>query len=203
MADSVEIVPSRKYGIPAKIEKFYAGKDSSGVDGLLIEGYASTNDLDRSGEIVEPSAFEKSLAEFMANPVVTYMHDWLQPIGKVVQAGITPTGLWVKVFISNAAEKLIALIKEGILRGFSIGYQVVEEKMIDGVLHLLQVELLEIAVVTIPANPATLFRLAKAFQDGADVVKIKQLYREELHRIEEEKYIEIVDSGRDEIEICL
>jgi HK97 family phage prohead protease len=136
-----------------------------------IEGYASTRDLDRTGEIVEPGAFAESLTEFMANPVLTYMHDWSNPIGKVTGARIDEVGLFIRANISETAEKVWKLIREGILRAFSIGYEVVEEKVIGGVNHILRLRLYEVAVVSIPANRRALFSVSKGLEVGTDLVR--------------------------------
>ncbi|MBI4831797.1 MAG: HK97 family phage prohead protease [Candidatus Lindowbacteria bacterium] len=136
----------------------------------LIEGYASTRDLDLTGEVVEPDAFAESLRDFMTNPVVTYMHDWADPIGKVVDARIDETGLFIRAEISETAEKVWTLIEEGVLRAFSIGYEVVEEKMVNGANHILKVRLYEVAVVSIPANRRALFSVAKALERGSDLL---------------------------------
>ncbi|GAB4332452.1 MAG: hypothetical protein Kow0099_04220 [Candidatus Abyssubacteria bacterium] len=135
-----------------------------------IEGYASTRDLDRMGEVVEPGAFAESLKDFMANPIVTYMHDWSNPIGKVVDARIDEVGLFIQAEISETAHKVWKLIEEGILRAFSIGYEVVEEKPLDGVNHILKLRLYEVAVVSIPANRRALFSVTKGLEAGNDLV---------------------------------
>jgi HK97 family phage prohead protease len=136
-----------------------------------IEGYASTRDLDRTGEVVEPGAFAESLTEFLANPVLTYMHDWSNPIGKVIDARIDEVGLFIRAEISETAEKVWKLIREGILRAFSIGYEVVEEKVIGGINHILKLRLYEVAVVSIPANRRALFSVSKGLEAGNDLVE--------------------------------
>ncbi|NQU07370.1 MAG: HK97 family phage prohead protease [Candidatus Abyssubacteria bacterium] len=135
-----------------------------------IEGYASTRDLDRTGDVVQPGAFADSLKDFMANPVMTYMHDWSNPIGKVIDASIDEVGLFIRAEISATAEKVWKLIEEGVLRAFSIGYEVVEEKVLDGVNHILKLRLYEVAVVSIPANRRALFSVSKALETGDDLV---------------------------------
>jgi len=103
-----------------------------------IEGYASTRDLDRTGDVIQPGAFADSLEDFMSNPVLTYMHDWSDPIGKVIE--------------------------------FSIGYEVLEERPIDGVNQILKLRLYEVAIVSIPANRRALFSVSKALEAGDDLV---------------------------------
>jgi len=151
--------------------QFHMKLVESGDGARRIEGYASTRDLDRTGEIVEPGAFADSLTEFMANPVLTYMHDWSNPIGKVVEARIDEVGLFIRAEISETAEKVWKLIREGILRAFSIGYEVVEEKVVGGINHILRLRLYEVAVVSIPANRRALFSVSKGLSMGNDLVE--------------------------------
>jgi len=133
-----------------------------------IEGYASTRDLDRTGDVVQPGAFADSLKDFMTNPVLTYMHDWSDPIGKVIDVRIDEVGLFIRAEISETADRVWKLIEEGILRAFSIGYEVLEEKLIDGVNQILR--LYEVAIVSIPANRRALFSVSKALEAGDDLV---------------------------------
>jgi hypothetical protein len=62
------------------------------------------------------------------------------------------------------------LIEEGILRAFSIGYEVLEERPIDGVNQILKLRLYEVAIVSIPANRRALFSVSKALEAGDDLV---------------------------------
>lgn len=155
---------------PKRTFRFHMKLVESDKGRRLIEGYASTRDLDRTGEIVEPGAFGDSLKDYMTNPVVTYMHDWSNPIGKVVDARIDDVGLFIRAEISETAEKAWKLIQEGILRAFSIGYEVVNEKVVSGVNHILKLRLYEVAVVSIPANRRALFSVSKALESGDDLI---------------------------------
>jgi HK97 family phage prohead protease len=139
--------------------------------GRQIEGYASTRDLDRTGEIVEPGAFAESLAEFMANPVLTYMHDGSNPIGKVTDARIDEVGLFIRAEISET--KAWSQIYNGILRAFCLTYEVVEEKVVNGVNHILRLRLCSVAVVSIPANRRALFSVSKGMETGTDMAVLK------------------------------
>ena len=137
----------------------------------MIEGYASTRDLDRTGDVVQPGAFAESLKDYLSNPVVTYMHDWSNPIGKVIDARIDELGLFIRAEISETADTVWKLIEEGILRALSIGYEVVDEKLIDGVNQILRLRLYEVAIVSIPANRRALFSVSKALEAGDDLVE--------------------------------
>ena len=149
-----------------------------------IEGYASTSDIDRTGEVVEPGAFAESLKDFMSNPVVTYMHDWSNPIGKVIDVRIDEVGLFIRAEISETAQKVWKLIEEGILRAFSIGYEVIEEKIVDGVNHIMKLRLYEVAVVSIPANRRALFSVSKALEEGNDLVPDRSEHNSEREESE-------------------
>ncbi len=167
-ADAVRnAIPSAR---PKRTFRFHMKLVESDRDRRRIEGYASTRDLDRTGEVVEPGAFAGSLKDFMANPVVTYMHDWSNPVGKVLDARIDEVGLFIRAEVSQTADRVWRLIEEGILRAFSIGYEVVEEKLVDGVNHIFKLRLYEVAIVSIPANQRALFSVSKGLRAGNDLV---------------------------------
>ena len=137
----------------------------SDSDQRTIEGWASTPDLDRYNEITDPQAFKSSLKTFMKNPVLFFGHEsWNLPIGKVLSAKIKDGGLWVKAKISEGEDKVWGLIKEEILQTFSFGYRLLKSEKDEksGVLTIRDLELLEISVVSIPANPAAMIELAKS-----------------------------------------
>jgi len=161
-------IPTKRFQFHAEIKAHSKGKDGES-DGLFIEGYASTSDLDRQGEVVEPGAFADSLKEYMDNPVMTFMHNWADPIGRAVEARIDEKGLWIRGFISSAAGKVIKLIEDGVLRALSIGYEVVDEAEKSGVYIISKLKLFEIAVVSIPANQRALFSIAKGLERGTDL----------------------------------
>lgn len=134
-------------------------------DQRTIEGWASTPDLDRYNEITDPQAFKGSLKTYLKNPVLFFGHEsWNLPIGKVLSAKIKDGGLWVKAKISEGEDKVWGLIKEEILQTFSFGYRLLKSEKDEksGILTIRDLELLEISVVSIPANPAAMIELAKS-----------------------------------------
>lgn len=137
----------------------------SDSDQRIIEGWASTDDLDRYNEITDPQAFKKTLKTYMKNPVLFFGHEsWSLPIGKILSAKIKDNGLWVRAKISESADQVWGLIKEEILKTFSFGYRLLKSEKDEktGVLTILELELFEISVVSIPANPAAMIELAKS-----------------------------------------
>ena len=131
-----------------------------------IKGYASTNDQDRAGDIVDPTAWSKGgIGNYENNPIILFNHDYHNPIGKTTELGVDERGLKIKGKISKSAGKVSELIKEGVLGAFSVGFRVKDADYIeetDGY-RIKDAELCEISVVSVPANQAATFSVAKAF----------------------------------------
>lgn len=155
------------------------------ADGIIIEGIVSTPSVDRQSDIVLTSAW-KSLKNFKANPIVLFQHDHTQPIGKVTDIENTPNGLFVRALISPSAGKTYNLIKEGILKTFSASFISKDydfDKTKDAFV-IKDAELLEVSVVSVPANADTLFSVRKSF-DG-DEASFKN-FRQHARNLQEEK----------------
>ena len=131
-----------------------------------IKGYASTSDQDRAGDIVDPTAWSKGgIGNYENNPIILFNHDYHNPIGKTTELGVDERGLKIKGKISKSAGKVSELIKEGVLGAFSVGFRVTDADYIeetDGY-RIKDAELFEISVVSVPANQAATFSVAKAF----------------------------------------
>ena len=87
------------------------GEDDDG--GLDIKGSASTDALDRAGDIIESNAWTKSggLENFKNNPIVLFNHDYDRPIGRAKEIGVTENGLELTARISKSAGEIKDLIK--------------------------------------------------------------------------------------------
>lgn len=139
------------------------------VEARAVEGYASTPDVDREGEIILPQAFQATLPRYLQNPIVTWSHEWWEmPIGKTVRAEVRPEGLWVRIEFGRSAraEEVWQAVQDGLVRSLSVGFDGeygrdwgYYDK--DGVWVWTKVELYEIAVVPLPANPYATFQVAK------------------------------------------
>jgi uncharacterized protein len=141
---------------------------ASSTDGF--EGWASTADLDRQGDVVEPSAFARSLPAFLRNGPIFWAHaeaydPQAKPIGKAVDGRIMDGGLWIAAkWASTAeAEEVRSLVLDGIVNSLSIGFNPVKMRRdaATGVNVITDLDLLEVSVVTIPANPAAVITAAK------------------------------------------
>lgn len=157
----------------------------TGTDGdLKIEGYASTNSLDRSCDTILPSAWTKSggLSNFQKNPILLFNHNYDKPIGKVVAMGTDTKGLKINGIISKSSGDIYNLVKEGVLSTFSVGFMIKDaeyDKTADG-LVIKDAELLEISVVSVPCNQDATFSVAKSFDNQDDYLTFRKQFENAL-----------------------
>lgn len=140
--------------------------------GNEIMGIASTENPDRDGEIILQNGWD--LEDFKKNPVILASHNYGQfPIGKVTDIAIKDGKLLFTAIFSEStqlARDAYALIKEGILNAFSVGFIPREwqdpeaGQNADSIIS--KASLLEISVVSVPANAEAIV-LAKGMKDNA------------------------------------
>ena len=148
------------------------------IDSIVIEGYASTNDMDRQGDVVPTNVWEAGMENYLKNPVILAYHDHSEPVGRMIEHRIDAKGLWVKARISAAADDVFNLVKDGILTAFSIGFRIVDAEYNSAaeVFVVKELELHEISVVSVPANQNTIFSLSKAFNDAEEFKSFKMQF---------------------------
>ena len=148
------------------------------IDSITIEGYASTNDSDRQGDVVPTGVWEKGMENYLKNAVILAYHDHCEPVGRMVEHRIDDKGLWIKARISAAAEDVFNLVKDGVLTAFSIGFRVVDAEYNSAaeLFVIKELELHEISVVSVPANQNTIFSLSKAFTTAEEYKSFKMQF---------------------------
>jgi HK97 family phage prohead protease/HK97 family phage major capsid protein len=136
-----------------------------------IEGWATTPETDRMGDVVEPEG-----AEFKLPIPLLWQHDSTQPIGQVVSAKVSKDGIYVKAKFARVDEpgrlkdrldEAWQSIKAGLVRAFSIGFRSLEDSNIKETfgIRFVRWEMLELSAVTIPANAeATITAIKSADQ---------------------------------------
>ena len=130
---------------------------------MRIPGMASTSDVDRDEEIISPKAFESSIDDFLSkNPVLLFQHGWSDmPLGKIEKAEIRPNGLWIDPVIlpTTVGKDVMKLVNAGVLRHFSVGFRAKKSEFDEetDIRTITDLELLEVSVVNIPANPEAVF----------------------------------------------
>jgi HK97 family phage prohead protease len=146
-----------------KVRDFALAVKADGVaDDGMFEGYGSVfGVVDTYQEVVAPGAFTESLAELSGKgrkiPVL-WQHRTDQPIGVYLDVHEDDHGLFVKgqLLIDGVAQatEAHALIKAGAVTGLSIGYWVRESSFDEktGIRTLTKLDLVEVSLVTMPAN---------------------------------------------------
>lgn len=163
---------------------------------VVIKGFASTPDLDRYRDIVEPEAFKDALALYMKNPTLLRSHDSDQAAGTVTMAQVTEKGLWIEAEVID--EEMKAEVLDGRRRALSIGYIPLETEMKiqrdDGSLRefnweedsywdpkvvrvIKRVDLVEISLVTTPANGHALFTVEKSVKECLNSLSVKSFMK--------------------------
>jgi len=142
-----------------------------------LVAYASTETLDRDGDIIEASGWV--LDNFRKNPVLLWAHRYdMPPIGKVLWVKHDGKSLKFKARFADTqmASDIWRLFKDGYLNAFSVGFIPIEMKYEerDGreVRVFKKQELLEISAVPVPANPDA---LVAAIEQGEVVIMSKAL----------------------------
>jgi HK97 family phage prohead protease len=126
-----------------------------------VEVVMSTSAQARDGHILEARGVQ--LKNYRANPIVLWQHNPQEPIGRaedihvagdkiVARVKFAPTG------VSATADKVRGLVKNDIVRGVSIGFDVEESEPLDparprtGGLRITKAEILECSFVSVPAD---------------------------------------------------
>jgi len=148
---------------------------------FYFSGYGSTKDLDLVNDIVEPTAFNKSLKSKL--PVMLWQHDRYEPIGIYTEAVPDDKGLKVrgKMPLDDDFVKgrVVPQLKIGSVDALSIGF-IVRKADWDhdkGIRTIKEADLLEVSLVTFPANPEARITGLKALErwaEGKGVTEIKR-----------------------------
>lgn len=132
------------------------GLDNSNKFGYF-EGYGAIfGNKDLTNDIIEKGAFIETLKKD-GMPALLLQHDSEQVIGKFTEAYEDERGLYMKGEINldvQKAREAHSLLKQGALKGMSIGY-LTQDYVYDqttGIRRLKKLKLLEVSIVTFPAN---------------------------------------------------
>ena len=136
-----------------------------------VAGYATTESVDKQGEIVDYAGSKEAFNSWGKN--IREMHE-PKAVGKAVE--IIPDDetkkVWVEAYISKGAEDTWQKVKDGTLTGFSIGgqtvhknVQIVKDLATGGsrtVTRITKYRLNELSLVDNPANAGCSFELVKS-----------------------------------------
>jgi HK97 family phage prohead protease len=130
-------------------------------------GYASVFDvIDSQRDMVLRGAFKNSLAVRLGQIKLLWQHQWEEPIGVLMKIFEDEKGLYVEGLLLMEvarAREAYALLKAGAVNGLSIGYTPGRwlRDPDSGVRKLQSIDLWEISLVTMPANPAAKVTVVK------------------------------------------
>jgi HK97 family phage major capsid protein/HK97 family phage prohead protease len=156
------------------LDRAYATLDVKGFDLDLreIDGIATTPCTDRGGDIVECDG-----ALFTLPLPLLWQHDQSQPIGEVIDAQVTPTGIHIKARFAKVEEPgalrdrldtAWQSVKAKLVRGLSIGFQPLEMVPLKRGNHIKRWQWAELSAVTIPANVQATITNIKSAALGRD-----------------------------------
>ena len=148
-----------------------------------IEGWASTfgGEPDLQGDVVTAGAFTASLARRRESgelPVMLWSHDLAAPIGRWTDFAEDPKGLHVRGSINlktTRGRDTFEHVRAGDATGLSIGYRIPEggrRYAGKGTFELTEVDLWEVSVVALPANPKARITGLKTLGSKAELVDL-------------------------------
>ncbi len=161
------------YGWNMNLNRAYSVLDIKELnDGeRVITGIATTPEPDRMNDIVEP------LGAKFRNPLpLLWQHMSDKPVGTVVfdkptEKGITFKATLPKIDEPGALKDLVDMawqaVKAKLVRGVSIGFRALEYSwMDDGGIRFIETEIMELSLVTIPANASATIQSIKSIDSS-------------------------------------
>jgi phage head maturation protease len=187
-----------------------------------IDGYASTPDLDRDNDIIPSEVLSKAIDGYLEMGTLLYEHGHdptyaRKPIGLLHTAKMDEEGrLYVKGSVSD--NWIWEKIELGELKAFSIGgmaeWEITEK---DGVAIGIakSMEIHEVSIVAIPANPNAIFSIAKSLQKSLqdaiqdndkkvynkDIIIKQSNFMEEMLKSIKDKIENLVSSDSEKVEL--
>lgn len=133
-----------------------------------IMGIATTPEVDRQGDIVEPKG-----AQFAKEIPLLWQHDALQPVGRVKLGKATKDGIPFTAKIAKVdmpaglkarLDEAWSSVKSGLVSAVSIGFRPLEFSFMEdsGGIRFTSFEILELSLVTIPANASATISAVKS-----------------------------------------
>jgi len=161
---------------------------SSTSNEVVITGYASVYNIkDYHNDLIAKGAFASASHQ---NVKFLWQHDSKKPIGIIKHLSEDDHGLKMEAVINNkvkAGREAIELIKQGAIDGLSIGFYIknsvyneVKQRVIT------EAELLEISIVTFPANQSARISYITKGQDTEDMEYLDQIneLQEKVHNLQ-------------------
>lgn len=161
-------------------------EDTGILDGLIIKGYETKfNVTNENGERYSPNCLDNFVKKYFIdhelNMVVDLQHGWGvdDQIGRVIYLEVNTVGFYFVAYVPRSVaryEQVKALLREGILQGFSkMGWATEYEFKYtrDGEFDYVQInefQLCSVSLVTMPANAIPFESIGEPIRDGLQFV---------------------------------
>lgn len=160
--------------------------DTATLDGLIIKGYETKfNVTNENGERYAPNCLDKFVQQYFVdhelNMVVDLQHNWDidSQIGRVIYLEVNTVGFYFVAYVPRIVaryEQVKALLREGILQGFSkmgwatdYEYRYTRDGEFDYV-EIKEFQLCSVSLVTMPANAIPFEAIGEPVKDGLQFV---------------------------------
>lgn len=191
-----------------KIQKTFTFdlQKSADTEERTFEAVITTKNIDRDQEVVIAEGIDYK--SYLTNPVVLWNHNFDKVIGTALSVRKYKDEIRAKVkFVDNDddADKVYNLVKQGALRGLSIGFIVKDYRQptsadlkeygkdLRGVIT--KAELYEFSVVTVPSNRESLMTSVKSMVKNNEITaeKAKTLFDIEIESEEKTFDLDSID----------
>lgn len=152
-----------------------------------VEAIAGTSAKARDGHIVDMRGMD--ISAFASHGTILWSHDPDQPVGVPIACRIDAAGNlritldFAPAGASERADEVRNLVKAGIIRNMSIGFEPIEMKPLDptkprGGQHITRSELLEVSFVSVPSDTGAIVtaRAGKTLS-GSNAAALRQAHR--------------------------
>lgn len=160
---------------------------SLGEPGEFVGVAWDYSQIDRQGDAIRPGAFIESLSKHKAlgsMPAMLWQHKQDEPVGAWLEINDTRDGLEahgrLELSIARASEAYQLLKSKALC--LSVGFLASEADsyVADGVRYFNRVDLGEISLVSVPANPGAVVRAVKGLADCSNERDFEALVRDAL-----------------------
>ena len=162
---------------------------------------ASTPQIDRYNSIVTVDAIRNGMSNYLKNPLILLKHDMDKELGLMVDHSITSLWLEITAEIMYDIDGVVQKIKDEVIKGFSIGFypkawiyktkngtplsQLTQSEVDaldynDIIREITELDLVEISVCSIPANPGAVFSLTRSLKKFFDNLDKKALHKRSI-----------------------
>ena len=159
-----------------ELKRLHFKMDSYNEEEGIFSGYAAVfENIDSGGDVIEPGAFTKTLAEGWERVKILALHnDGCLPIGRPLELKEDANGLFISARISDTTlgRDVKVLLRDNVLNELSIGYDPIIYDYDDaGIRHLREVKLWEVSVVTWAMNQEAAITDYKSIKDTTEWVR--------------------------------